>query len=366
MSFASAPVRSLDPSCSRRSFRPLAMALLLAALPAWSVARSADTPAPAASSYAVRMQSLPKSMPGGVAMDYIAFDPATGSVWVPAGNTGTIVVIDDESGKARTIDSQPTAEMTRGERKFVVGPSSASVGDGWVYVGNRADSSVCSFDSRSLAKGACGKLDSMPDGVAYVAPTKEVWVTTPRDRSIHVLDASSLAEKARLNYEGNPEGFAVDATRRRFYTNLEDKDRTLAIDLGTRKTVATWSPACGEDGPHGLRVDTKAGFLFVACSTRVEVLDVGHDGKVLSSLDTGDGVDDIDYAAATGNLYVGAAAAGELTIAHVDARGELAAVARVPVHAGARNPAVTDKGVVYLAHSGRSELSDLVVVEPRN
>jgi hypothetical protein len=31
---------------------------------------------------------------------------------------------------------------------------------------------------------------------------------------------------------------------------------------------------------------------------------------------------------------------------------------------GARNPAVTDKGVVYLAHSALGASSDLVVVEP--
>jgi DNA-binding beta-propeller fold protein YncE len=315
--------------------------------------------------FAVRMLSFPHTAPGGVAMDYITFDPATGSVWVPAGNTGTIVVIDTKTGATRLVDGQPIAEMSRGERKFTVGPSSVTIGDGSVYVGNRADSSVCAFDPRSLAKGACHRLDSMPDGLAYVGKTNEVWVTTPRDKSIRVLDASSLAEKAKLTFEGNPEGFAVDPARGRFYTNLEDKDRTLAIDLATRKTVATWNPSCGEDGPHGLRADSKAGWLFVACSTRAEVLDSGHDGKVLSSIDTGDGVDDIDYAPASATLYVGAAKPGQLTIAKVDAHGKLSLVARVPTHAGARNPAVTDKGVVYLAHSGMSGLSDLVVVEPK-
>src|SRR5437016_4881168 len=81
----------------------------------------------AAPAFAVRMQSLPKTTPSGVAMDYIAFDPATGSVWVPAGNTGTVVVIDAKTGAVRSIDGQPTAEMTRGERKLVVGPSSVTI-----------------------------------------------------------------------------------------------------------------------------------------------------------------------------------------------------------------------------------------------
>ena len=285
-------------------------------------------------------------------MDYIAFDPATRFVWAPAGNTGSVVVIDSTSGSVKQIAGFPTAEMGSGDRKRVVGPSSVTIGDGVVYVGNRGDSTVCAFDARSLAKGACHKLDSMPDGLAYVASQKEVWVTTPRDKSIRILDAKTLDEKAKLTFDGNPEGFAVDAKRGRFYTNLEDKDLTLAIDLATRKTVATWKPACGEDGPHGLRVDSEAGQLFVACSARVEVLDAAHDGEVLSSVDTGDGVDDIDYAPATHRLYVGAAQGGS---AHRrDGRLRTASWRsrrRSRRTTGRAIPAVTDKGVVYLAHS---------------
>jgi DNA-binding beta-propeller fold protein YncE len=224
---------------------------------------------------------------------------------------------------------------------------------------------VCAFDARELTKGVCHKIDSMPDGLAYVASRKEVWVTTPRDKSIRVLDRTVLEEKAKLTFDGNPEGFAVDNKRGRFYTNLEDKDVTLAIDLASHKTVSTWKSGCGEDGPHGIRVDEKDGYLFVACSARVEVLDAARSGEVLSSVETGDGVDDIDYAPATRLLYAGAAKAGQLTVAKVDAHGRLAVEAKVPTHVGARNPAVTDKGVVYLAHSSLGGLTDLVVVTPQ-
>jgi DNA-binding beta-propeller fold protein YncE len=341
------------------SFR-FRLLLICAAVIAASRANAADK-----TSYKVQMQPLPGATAAGVTMDYIAFDPATRFLWAPAGNTGLVVVIDSTSGSVKQIGGFPTAEMGSGERKRVVGPSSVTIGDGVVYVGNRADSTVCSFDARSLAKGACHKIDSMPDGLAYVASRKEVWVTTPRDKSIRILDAKSLDEKAKLTFEGNPEGFAVDAKRGRFYTNLEDKDLTLAIELATRKTVATWKPACGEDGPHGLRLDADTGQLFVACSARVEVLDAAHGGEVLSSVDTGDGVDDIDYAPATHLLYVGAARAGQLTVARVDAHGKMAVEATVPTHAGARNAAVTDKGVVYLAHSSFGGLTDLVVVTPQ-
>jgi DNA-binding beta-propeller fold protein YncE len=188
-------------------------------------------------------------------------------------------------------------------------------------------------------------------------------VTTPGDKSIRVLDSKTLEQKAKLTFEGNPEGYAVDAKRGRFYTNMEDKDQTLAIDLKTHKTVATWNPSCGKEGPHGLRLDETDGQLFVACSTLAEVLDTGHGGDVLSMVDAGDGVDDIDYVPAQHMLYVGAARAAKLTIAHADKNGHLTVVAQVPTQAGARNAAVTKDGIVYLAHAG-VKLSALVVVSP--
>jgi DNA-binding beta-propeller fold protein YncE len=320
--------------------------------------------APVFGQYHVRSLALPHEGATGIYMDYIAYDPATGFVWAPAGNTGAVDVIDTRSGKVTSIGDFPTAEVQFRNGKRTVGPTSVTIGEGVAYVGNRADYRVCSVNARTLVPKTCAHIDSMPDGLAYVAATKEVWVTAPRDKSIRILDAQTLAQKAKLTFDGNPEGFAVDSSRGRFYTNLEDKDRSLAIDIHSHETVATWNPACGKEGPHGLRVDEKSGFLFVACSAEAEVLDAAHDGKVLSMVDTGDGVDDIDYAPAMHRLYVGAAKAAQLTIARVDANGKLTVVSQVPTHAGARNGVVTRGGTVYLAHSGTG-LSDLIVVTPK-
>jgi hypothetical protein len=314
--------------------------------------------------YSVRTLPLPDNNAGDVSMDYIAYDPRTNSVWVPGGNTAAVDVVDVGTGKVRQIPGFPTQETEGRNGKRVLGPSAVSIGEGVVYIGNRGDSTVCAFNSASLARGACGHLDSRPDGVVYVAPTKEVWVTTPGDKSIRVLDSKTLDQKAKLAFEGNPEGYAVDAKRGRFYTNLEDKDRTLAIDLKTQKTVATWNPSCGKEGPHGLGLDAAAGHLFVACSTLAEVLDAGHDGSVLSKVDTGDGVDDIHYVPATHLLYVGAGRAAKLTIARADGNGHLTVIAQVPTQAGARNGAVAKNGTVFLAHNGQTKLSALVVVSP--
>src|SRR6202158_3144217 len=277
----------------------------------------------AASNYTVRTLPLPDNGAADVSMDYIAFDPATHSLWVPGGSTGAVDVVDVATGKVRQIQNQPTSEVQARGGTRVLGPSGVSIGDGAVYIGNRGGSEGCAFNARSLARIGCAHLDARPDGVAYVAPTKEVWVTTPGEQSVRVLDASTLMQKAKHTFPGNPEGYAVDAKRGRFYTNLEDKDLTVAVDLKTHETVATWNPACGGGGPHGLALDVAAGHLFIGCDAVAEVMNVGGNGAVLSKVDTGDGVDDIHYAPATHLLYVGAARAATLTVARADAGGKL-------------------------------------------
>jgi len=91
-------------------------------------------------------------------------------------------------------------------------------------------------------------------------------------------------------------------------------------------------------------------------------MNVGGDGAVLSKVETGDGVDDIHYEAATHLLYVGAARAAKLTIARADAAGKLTTVAQVATQNGARNGVVTKDGTIYLAHGGDVKLPALVVV----
>jgi DNA-binding beta-propeller fold protein YncE len=330
--------------------------------PASAPPAPAAAPAPAPVPAKVTTLALPGGGSDGVAMDYLLYNPRTNTVWVPAGNTGVVDVIDVATSQVSRIEGFATREVERRGVKRLIGPSAAALGDsGTVYIGNRGDSSVCAIDETKLTKGACATLDNSPDGIAYVARTHEVWVTTPRDKSIRVLDGATLAQKARIELEGGPEGFAADNARGRFYTNLEDKDATLAIDLATHQTVATWKPACGEEGPRGLRLADAEGILLVACIGKVVSLDIAHDGAAVGSLDTGEGVDDFDYAAADHRVYVGAAKAARLTVATLDAHGGLTAIASVPTKDGARNGVVSRDGHVYLAHSKDSEL---VVVGP--
>ena len=309
-------------------------------------------------------------LPGGppVGMDYMAYDPATHRIWVPAGNTGNVDVIDVATGRVTAIPGFATAPPRRPGRPRM-GPSSATVAAGSIWIGSRGNNQLFAFDARTLEPRGMVQLLVMPDGLAYAARTHEIWVTTPADQTIQVIAVGGKApgRPAAIKLAGAPEGYAVDDARGLFYTNLEDRDQTLAIDLDRRAVVATWPSGCGTEGPRGLALDRARRLLFVACTNGAGVLDLAHEGKVVGRLKTGGGVDNLDYDVSSRRLLVASAKDGTMTIAHVADGGALETVAVVPTAIGARNPIVDARGKAYVedAQGGRLLVIDLALASHR-
>jgi len=91
------------------------------------------------------------------------------------------------------------------------------------------------------------------------------------------------------------------------------------------------------------------------------VFDLAHGGKSVSRVDTGAGVDNIEYDARRRRLFVAAGRAARLTIVRVADKGALIAEATVETGNGARNPVADARGVVYVEHS---EGAELLVIDP--
>jgi DNA-binding beta-propeller fold protein YncE len=233
-----------------------------------------------------------------------------------------------------------------------------------VYIGNRGDSTLCVIDAHTVERGECLEVAPIlagragaPDGVVYVAATRELWITTgapplgiaSADKSLQVFDASDLRHlkrKTKIPLEGSAEGYAVDNQRGLFYTNLEETGNTIAIDVRSHKVIARWDPGSRE--LQGLALDTVRDFLFVACGDHVVSIDAGHHGKVIDSIMTGLGLDNIDYSAEQKVLYAAASLAATLTIAKVDDHGKFHLTATVPTVKGARGVIATKGETAYL------------------
>jgi DNA-binding beta-propeller fold protein YncE len=265
------------------------------------------------------------TLPGGppVGMDYLVYDPVNHRVWAPAGNTGNVDVVDTATGQVTPIGGFTTSAAPKAGRPNL-GPSSATVGDGVVWVGNRGDNRVCAFDTRTLDKRACVQLETMPDGIQYVAARRELWITTPRDHTITIVDVGEKTPTvvASIKVDGDPEGYGLDGAHGIFYTNLEDRNQTLAIDIRSRKVASVWPSGCGGAGPRGIAVAADRGLLLVACTDGVVSLDLRHRGKMVGRIKTGNGVDNIDYLAARKLVYVASREANlQVAITTVDPIG---------------------------------------------
>ena len=193
--------------------------------------------------------------------------------------------------------------------------------------------------------------------MVYVAATKEVWINTrpvhganaDAAKSLQIFDASDpqhLKWKAKIPLENLGEGYAVDNKRGLFYTNVEEIGATLAIDVRTKQIVSKWDSGSKEVG--GIALDPSRGFLFVARGDHVVNLDDAHDGKVLDSIQTGAGLDNIDYSTEKRLLYAAAGQAATLTIAEVGDDGKFHLKATVPTVRGARGVVAACGDTAYL------------------
>jgi hypothetical protein len=279
---------------------------------------------------------------------------------VGASNTGSVDVIDEKTDSVSRVTGFRTGEIERRGRKIMVGPTAASIGDGVVYIGNRGDRTVCVINVNTLGRGECVAVSTdavTPDGVAYVASTNELWITTrpapggtiEAAKSLQVFDASNpdhLKWKTKISLDGLAEGYAVDNARGLFYTNVEDTGTTAVIDVRSHKIVAKWN--VGSTDLQGLALDTARKFLFVACGNHVVNIDAAHEGKVLDSIQTGAGLDNIDYSAEKELLYAAASQAARLTIAEVGDDGKFHLRATVPTVQGARGVVAASDETAYL------------------
>ncbi len=295
-----------------------------------------------------------QSTPGRVGMDYLGYDAATNQVWVPGGNTGRVFIVDATTESIRTIEGFATKQKEGRE----LGPTSVTFGPGRAFVGNRADSSVCAFDLRTLQRGACVALPEPPDGLAYVSTTDEVWATVPRLNSIIILSAAKpeLPMVGRIEVPGQPEGYAVDAAAARFYTNLEDRNETLALDVHARATAAHWPTTCSSEGPRGMAIDGANSVLVVACTDRLVSFALTAAPAPLGNVDTGLGLDNIDLAPKLGTVFAAAGKAERLTRVQLLPNGVMHVTGQAHTSAGVRVVVVSAAGKAFAADPAGGQL----------
>jgi hypothetical protein len=243
-------------------------------------------------------------------------------------------------GRSARTAGAPVAEVT-----------SADAADGLVLTSDGSEPRLVALDGKSLALVASAPLSSPPDYLRFLAGRREVWVTEPRAAAIEIFSLAAgsppvLAPLATVAVPGGPEALVFDPARGRAYSNLW-QERTVAIDLATRAVVADWSAGCAE--PRGLAFDARNALLFVGCKDgTVAVLDVAHDGRVVTRATAGAGVDIMAFDAARRHLFVPGSRAATLTLFGVGAAGELHLLASAPTAEHAHCVVIDGRGGAWV------------------
>ena len=325
------------------------------------------------SDYELKRFNLPGAT-GAVALDYFAYDGATGKLWVPASNTGSVDVIDEKTDAVSQITGFPTGEIERRGKKITLGPTAASIGNGVVYVGNRGNATLCIINAKTFTRGEC--VPASPDrdvdtgwsalrcGYARALRSRHapLWVATRLRQSLFKCSMLPIRSGSNGNQKFRSTVWqkATPSINERglFYTNMEEPGKTVAIDVRSHKIVAEWNP--GSSDLQGLALDSVRRFLFIACGDHVVSIDAGHDGKVVDSIKTGAGLDNIDYSADAKVLYAAASQAATLTIAEVGNDGKFHLKATVPTAKGARGVVAGKGDTAYLIDPAEGRILKLI------
>jgi hypothetical protein len=126
---------------------------------AWAVHQQ-DTNSPTGQKATSKSQVTKVALPGAkgvVMLDYIAYDHQLHRLWVPAGDTGMVDVIDGGSNEIRQVKGFATAPVELRGKRRMLGPSSVSIAEKVVYVGNRGDASICGIDRKSWRRWGARK-----------------------------------------------------------------------------------------------------------------------------------------------------------------------------------------------------------------
>ena len=269
--------------------------------------------------------------------DYINAEPGTGRVFVSRGTH--VMVIDGATGKV--LADIPDTPRVHG--------TGLAMKEGHGFTTNGGDSSVTMFDLKTLAvlRKIPVKMGGL-DGIMYDDASKQIILTNhSRPGTAVSLDAKTGDITGTAELEDNaPEGAASDG-KGKLYVNNEGKNTIQVIKTKGMKVLASW-PIAPCDGPTGIALDRKTKRIFSGCGKKSVVVDATN-GKIVATIDNGDGVDALGWDEGQKLIYIPAGQSGNVTVVREDGPDKYTVVATVPTMRGAKT--ITVDPVTHRAYA---------------
>jgi DNA-binding beta-propeller fold protein YncE len=291
---------------------------------------------------------LPNGAPG-IGFDDLRYSTALHRILAPAGRSGRLALVDPESRDVTTIVGFSESGQYDGGHDF--GATSVDEGDGLLFVTDRTSGRLTVLDSMTHAVLGSARVGAGPDYARFVATTHEVWVTEPGASRIEVFSVPADGDRTpvaagTIHVDNGPESLVIDASSGRAYTHRWQAS-TVVIDVTSRHVIAEWPNGCASS--RGLAVDEDRQLFFAGCSEgTISVLDIAHEGRLLSSIARGAGFDVIGYNPTLGHLYAAGTACACLVVLGVSRTGALSFLGRFDAPSSAHCAIADDRGHVWV------------------
>jgi DNA-binding beta-propeller fold protein YncE len=284
--------------------------------------------------------------------DYLTVDTAGNRLFV---SRGTHVQVID-LGRDSLVADIPNTLGVHGVA-LVYG-----VGKG--FTSNGRDSSVTVFDLKTLAETGRIKLPARnPDAIIYDAASNRVITFNGGSGNATVIDPTNGTVIGSIALGGKPEAAAGDG-KGHVFVNIEDKSELVKFDAKKLEVEKRWSLAPCEE-PTGLAFDREHHRIFIGCSNKLMAIVNSEDGKLVTTLPIGNGVDGTAFDPAT-RLAFSSNGEGTLTVVHEDSPEKFTVIGNIPTQRGARTLALDPRTHrIYLSTAQFGETPAPTAATPR-
>jgi DNA-binding beta-propeller fold protein YncE len=208
----------------------------------------------------------------------------------------------------------------------------AGTGRGFATSGD--DSSVVMFDSKTYK--TLGRIPAAEDAdaIIYDPASKRVFTFNGDANSSTVIDPRTGTLVTNIPLGGKPE-YGQSARDGMIYANLTDSSQVVEIDANKLRVTRRWSTAPCKN-PVAMAIDTRHQRLFSGCRSGVMAISDYKNGRLITTVPIGRGVDGAGYDPVTRDAYA-SNVDGTLTVIHQDTPDTYHVVENVQTAQGGRN-----------------------------
>src|ERR1700722_13074105 len=241
--------------------------------------------------------------PAGGRIDYQSIDPDAKRLYVSMMGAGRLLVFDTERNRVlKQLEGFPrvTGVLVVPELHRVyasvpgagLGPSVA-VGLGMLGLSS-GTGAVVVVDANTLQEGARLPGGVFPDGLAFDAPDRRLFVSDELGSAVLAIDTDANRFLTRVAAGGEVGNVQYESMNSKLYAPVQSKNE-LAIFDPRKNTRIGFYPLPGCEHPHGLALAPDAAIGYVACDGNDVLLSVdlssgavlgrfpaGHDPDVLA------------------------------------------------------------------------------------